>query len=229
MADGRLRRAKLAFERNFTQVPNEWLRDPNLSLKARGLLGMLMSHDEGYIVTQEQLAKMGPDGRSAIESAIKELKEHGYLDISKRRDLGGRISGYVWELTDPVEVKKSRSQPLAGFPGTDNPYPEKPWHGKPASIRTTTQEHLTKELKTGDGTRAGINEDASGDSHQDAAESADERYLRLLHQPCEFRAGKEHDYTPDRPCSGCGLRAGQYFDRGEVRYLSDLMSVEVSA
>lgn len=227
MADGRLKRAKLSFERNFTQIPNEWLRDGNLSLKARGLLALLMSHDEGFTVTHKQLADTNPEGREAIETAVRELKEQGYLELLKTRGRNGRIEGWVWELTDPVEVLKRRSEPLPGFPD----------YGLPVrrSNRTTenphlkeqqSQEQLTQVLKTGDGTRAGVNEDASGDSHHVASESADERYSRLLHQPCPYRAGKEHDFTPDAPCTGCGIRVGQYWDRGDIRQLSDLLAVQ---
>ena len=38
-------RIHLKFERDFTQLPNAWLRDRRLSRGARGLLGEIMTHD----------------------------------------------------------------------------------------------------------------------------------------------------------------------------------------
>ena len=36
----------------FTIVPNEWLRDPRISWKAKGLLAYIASHQEGYRLTR---------------------------------------------------------------------------------------------------------------------------------------------------------------------------------
>lgn len=84
--DGRLLRPKLAYERNFTQIPNEWLRDPKLGLRVRGLLALLLSHDEGYVVTFRSLAAQGVDGDAAIRTGVQELKQAGYLELRKERD-----------------------------------------------------------------------------------------------------------------------------------------------
>lgn len=207
MADGRLRRARLAFERNFTQIPNEWVRDERLSLKARGLLTMLMSHDEGYTVTYKSLAATNKEGLAAIETAVRELKEQGYLDVVKSRGRNGRIEGWIWELTDPVEVRKRRSVPLIGFPesglselgenrNTDNR------HLKEQQL----QEHLTQVPRTGDGTRVGINEDASGDSHQAAIETLEQAFERSLHARCTFyhRGQRECSWAASGYCDNCG-------------------------
>lgn len=207
MADGRLRRARLAFERNFTQIPNEWMRDPKLSLKARGLLGLLMSHDEGYIVTYKSLAASNLDGRTAIESAVKELKEQGYLQVLNSRGRGGRIEGWIWELTDPVEVRKRRSEPLPGFPDYGLPVlRENRVTGNQHLKEQHLQEHLAIELKTGDGTRAGVNEDASGESFQAATETLEQAFERSLHARCTFyhRGQRECSWAASGYCDNCG-------------------------
>lgn len=222
MADGRLRRVKLKFERNFTQIPNEWLRDSNLSLRARGLLALLMSHDEGYTVTHKTLVAANPEGSTALQAAVDELKRHHYLVINKERGYGGRVAGYVWELTDPAEEKR-RSTPQLDIPYLAEPDLGNPDTENPHLKEQHLQEHLPLAIEASHSTRAGIEEDASGGSPQDAGERMAELYQRMLHQPCRYRAGKEHDYTPDAPCSGCGIRVGQYLDHDEVKYLADLI------
>lgn len=194
MADGRLRRAKLKFERNFTQIPNEWLRDNQLSLRARGLLAMLMSHDEGYVVTHKSIVAANPEGREAIEGAVRELKAGGYLDVIKTRGRNGRIEGYMWELTDPEDVKKRRSEPLTGFPEYGSTVLRS--NRSPVNQHLKEQhfkEDLTKELKTGNSTGAQTNEDAFGGCPQTQIEDPAETLKRDLHARCNFFARGHHE------------------------------------
>lgn len=89
------------FERNFTQIPNRWLRDARVSFKARGLLAMLFSQPTGFAVTLAKLAgDDGPDGISAIRSAVSELEEAGYLRRVLRKD----NQGHDWHIQDPFEA-----------------------------------------------------------------------------------------------------------------------------
>lgn len=101
MSGGRLIRPVLPFERQFTQLPNEWLRDKRLSYKARGLLALLMTHETGWKVTIKQLAaEAEQDGEYAISKAVVELEQHGYL-IRRRARRGGQFSADDWEVADP--------------------------------------------------------------------------------------------------------------------------------
>lgn len=105
MSEGRLIRQLLPFERNFTQLPNAWLRDPKLSFKARGLLALLMTHDEGWKVTIKQLADDASrrDGIDSIRAAVEELEAHGYL-IRRPSRRGGQFTADDWEITDPTAL-----------------------------------------------------------------------------------------------------------------------------
>jgi hypothetical protein len=101
MTEGKLIRRLLPFERNFTQLPNSWIRDSRLSLKARGLLALLMSHNDGWSVTVKALAADSrADGEHAIATARDELVEYGYLIRRPRRGTG-RFTAEDWELVDP--------------------------------------------------------------------------------------------------------------------------------
>lgn len=234
MADGRLVRVKLAFERNFTQIPNDWIRDGSISLKARGLLGLLMSHEEGFVITHKQLERTNPEGHTAIQAAVQELKQHGYLEVSKDRGRNGRIDGWVWMLTDPAVRAKGWSQPELGYPDVENEhldlntgYPDVDnQHLKEAH----SEEQLTHLLETGGSTGAQDEVDAltraAVPSPVREPETYEERYNRLLHQPCPYRHdGHEHArHGEGGTCVYCGLSGGEYFDdHRQVQRLDQLV------
>lgn len=83
-----LRKRRTGF---FVQVPRQTIRDRQLSFKARGLLTYLLDMPEGWDVRSEALANEGPDGRDAIRTALKELAEHGYYRLERRRLTDGRM------------------------------------------------------------------------------------------------------------------------------------------
>lgn len=91
----------MRFERDFTQLPNTWLRDKQLSYRARGVLAMLMSHEAGFRVTLKSIAGDSPrEGIDAMREAIKELELAGYLRRRPHKN-AGRFEGDDWELCDP--------------------------------------------------------------------------------------------------------------------------------
>ncbi len=108
-----IHRTELHFDRNYTIVPNTWVRDVRLSRKARGLLAELLSHAVGWSVSLEYLVASGAEGRDAVRSAIKELEDVGYLTRSRARDAAGRLGGAHYALADPHTV--------SGIPASDNP------------------------------------------------------------------------------------------------------------
>lgn len=212
-SEGRLVRPKLRFERDFTQLPNSWLRDPRLTFKARGLLGELMTHDAGWYVTIKSLAATSPDGRAAIQTAVQELQDAGYLRREQTRTSRGQLGHVWWELLDPFEEKlstgkteKPRSEPLADFPSTDKPSTDKPSAENRPTKEERIKEQLTKELNNATTDARGDKEDAlPGGSHSPAAASA-EFYAALLASKC--RASRTGRHTPEGSgyCRDCGAR-----------------------
>jgi hypothetical protein len=104
MGDGNLIRRKMRFERNFVQLPNQWVRDSRLSYKARGLLAELTSHESGWKVTIKALAtNRHGEGLAGIRDAVQELEQYGYLKRYQVK-IGGRFTADDWELTDPTDT-----------------------------------------------------------------------------------------------------------------------------
>lgn len=111
-------RRNLNFDRGFTRIPNAWVRDKDLSLKAIGLLTQLMSHQDGWSVSIQSLASQNSCGRDAIRSAVQELEKAGYLKRSQPRTQSGSFESWIWETCDPALENPAPGKPAAGNPTT---------------------------------------------------------------------------------------------------------------
>ena len=83
---------------NFTVMSNQHLRSPNLSLKAIGLLSKVLSLPEGWDFSVAGLASICKEGKQSIKTALDELEEWGYLELTKLtpdKTASGRIE-YVY-------------------------------------------------------------------------------------------------------------------------------------
>ncbi len=95
----------------FAQIPNSLLRDSRLSFKARGILCMIMSHSDEWVVSKSWLQAQGTEGRLAIDSAVAELRKFGYLHIEEK-DPGedGRFRKSIWSwYEEPIEPQQVES------------------------------------------------------------------------------------------------------------------------
>lgn len=80
-------------DRNFVIVPNAIAQAPALSYRARGLLVAILSRPPGASLSLEVLAAEAPhgEGREAVASAMRELKDAGYVRQVRRRNEQGHI------------------------------------------------------------------------------------------------------------------------------------------
>lgn len=65
-------------------MSNEHLRNNTLSLKAKGLLSMVLSLPDDWNYSIEGLTSICKESKHTVESVIKELKANGYLEIIKK-------------------------------------------------------------------------------------------------------------------------------------------------
>lgn len=135
-------------ENNFTQIPNEILRNPHLSYKAKGLICTLLSNQSGWKSTIKGLAKISSDSSGSVRSGLKELEQHGYLLRLHYREIHKKqYVGYIWlytnvpftfimdnELSDlkyeipkneiPEHINIKYKNPASGNPDSGNRYPD---------------------------------------------------------------------------------------------------------
>jgi hypothetical protein len=107
-----------SFDDQFAQIPNAWLRDSRLSLKAIGLLAQIMTHVPGWNMSINSLSNRNNAGRDQIRTAISELEEFGYLTREQSRE-DGRFAETIWRTSDPTDIPSSEN-PATGNPTTKN-------------------------------------------------------------------------------------------------------------
>ena len=133
--------------RDYTVMSNHHLRNANLSLKAKGLLSMMLSLPEDWNYTTRGLAKICKEGVDAIGAALRELEATGYIVRHKLRDRQGRISDTEYVIYEQPQLRK----PDTDSPDTENPYMDKPDTEKPAELnieKSNTQKSITHESST---------------------------------------------------------------------------------
>lgn len=69
---------------NYTVMSNQHLRDKNLSLKAKGLLSVVLSLPNDWDYSVNGLASISKECETSIKSALNELKANGYLEVIKK-------------------------------------------------------------------------------------------------------------------------------------------------
>ncbi len=86
--------------KDYTVISNRHLKDTRLSLKAKGLLTMMLSLPDGtWELSIKGLTKICKDGKAAIMSALKELETAGYY--SKRIvHENGAIVGWIHTVSE---------------------------------------------------------------------------------------------------------------------------------
>ena len=73
----------------YTVMSNYHLRDSNLSLKAKGLLSMMLSMSKDWDYSISGLEKISQEGKYAIRTTLDELKKAEYVQIKQYRDEKG--------------------------------------------------------------------------------------------------------------------------------------------
>lgn len=111
--------------KDYTVMSNYHLRDKNLSLKAKGLLSQMLSLPEDWDYTVKGLCAINKENETAINSTLKELKEAGYLIVTKKmpdKTATGRIE-YTYDIYESPK-QKGKKQDLENlgveFQGVEN-------------------------------------------------------------------------------------------------------------
>ena len=128
--------------RDYTVMSNHHLRNANLSLKAKGLLSIMLFLPEDWNYTTRGLAKICKEGVDAIGAALRELEAAGYIVRHKLRDRQGRISDTEYVIYEQPQLRK----PDTDSPDTENPYMDKPDTEKPAELnieKSNTEKSIT--------------------------------------------------------------------------------------
>lgn len=83
--------------KNYTVMSNYHFMDKNLSLKAKGLLSLMLSLPEDWDYSTSGLETLSSDGNTSVRSALHELEEHEYL-FRERTYENGKISDWTYHI-----------------------------------------------------------------------------------------------------------------------------------
>lgn len=114
--------------RDYTVMSNHHLKNKVLSLKAKGLMSLILSLPDNWDYTLQGLAHISLEKIDAVRRAVKELECEGYITRSRERDDQGKLRGTEYII---------REQPISDLPALENPTLDKPAQGKPTLEKPT--------------------------------------------------------------------------------------------
>ena len=133
--------------RDYTVMSNHHLRNTELSLKAKGLLSLMLSLPENWDYTTKGLAAICKDGIDSISSCIRELEKHGYIIRERMRNEKGQLTTIEYTILEqPKNTPPEREKPIRENPVLDIPAQAEPIQENTAQLNTNKSN--IKELNT---------------------------------------------------------------------------------
>ncbi len=131
--------------KGYTIMANHHLKNRDLSLKAKGLLSLILSLPDDWNYTTRGLSAICKDGVESIGNALKELEKAGYIVRNRIRDGKGRITDIEYiiyetphekpedssEKAEPAMKVSSKAVPDRETPDTVKPYTTEPDTAEP--------------------------------------------------------------------------------------------------
>ena len=117
---------------NFTVMSNFHFKEKGLSLKAKGLLSLMLSLPDSWNYSVAGLVKLSKDGKDSVMSALGELEKFGYLSRERVINHKGQFAGIEYNIYEEPQKEK----PIAVKPMEDNWKAENPTEEKPPLLNT---------------------------------------------------------------------------------------------
>lgn len=115
--------------KNYTCMSNIHLRDKNLSLKAKGLLSLILSLPDDWHYTVAGLASIIKEGETVVTNTLSELKKNGYLTVKKLSPAQTDSGRFEYEYTvheQPVQKQGVEKQGVENNPLETTPLKQPP-------------------------------------------------------------------------------------------------------
>ena len=113
MGSGNIQRDTVDVPRydSFSIIPNTYLRDERVSLKARGLMTTMLYLPDSWDFSVAGLTKLIPDGEASIKTSMKELEQCGYIVKEQIRGSNGKFGRFIYHVIVEPESAKAYIQP----------------------------------------------------------------------------------------------------------------------
>ena len=133
-------------EDNFVIIDKAFLLNEEISLKAKGLLALLLSYPDNWQFYKAEIVQHTTDKENSLNSGLKELIENGYIVRKQRKDENGKFEGYEYHVYEkPSTEKPSTEKPSTEKPSTEKPSTEKPSTEKPSTEKPSTEKPSTEK------------------------------------------------------------------------------------
>lgn len=119
---------------DFTVMSNTHFKEREMSLKAKGLLSLMLSLPDEWDYSVRGLTTLSKDGKSSVTKTLMELEEMGYVKRTRAHDDKGRFAGYDYDVFEHPLTEK----PLTENPSTEKPSTEKPLTENQPQLNTNT-------------------------------------------------------------------------------------------
>ena len=130
-------------EDNFVIIDKAFLLNEEISLKAKGLLALLLSYPDNWQFYKAEIVQHTTDKENSLNSGLKELIENGYIVRKQRKDENGKFEGYEYHVYEkPSTEKPSTEKPSTEKPSTEKPSTEKPSTEKPSTEKPSTEKPI---------------------------------------------------------------------------------------
>lgn len=132
--------------KGFTAMSNYHFQDKEISLKAKGLLGLMLSLPSNWDYSVNGLVTIVKENKAAVQSALKELEEHKYLKRTRVQDETGRFD-YVYDIYEkPYDKLPCTENRCTDIQCTENRCTEN--QPQINTNKKSTNKQNTKELST---------------------------------------------------------------------------------
>lgn len=164
---------------DYTVMSNHHLKNRALSLKAKGLLSLMLSLPDDWDYTLQGLAHISLEKVDAIRKAITELENEGYITRTRERDEQGRLRGTEYIIREqPISEKPTLEKPMLEKPMLEKPTLDKPTQAKP-TLENPTQ--LNKNIYN-------KNKSSMYEEIPQSNQSKEETELTEILQNCELKS-----------------------------------------
>lgn len=126
-------------------MSNYHFKEKKMSLKAKGLLSLMLSLPDDWNYNVSGLVKLSKDGKDSVMSALAELEKFGYLDRAQMYNEKGQFSGVEYNIYEQPQPDNTITEKQnAASPISANTNAEKPSQLNTNPLRTKENKSINK-------------------------------------------------------------------------------------